>query len=245
MGGDIHAETEMTGGEPAGLDHIELLQSLSRTDREALQRRCGWRDLAQGEEMLARDSDSDEVLFIVKGRVQIADWSASGREVAYAVVEEGGHVGELSAIDGLPRSASVIALAPCRVASLSRAAFIELVESRPGVAMALLRRLARIIRENDERITELSTIGAMQRVYRELLRLALPDPAHDGGLVIRGLPTQEALAARLGTTRETVARVLAQLARAKITRRHGRTLVVHDEEQLLALADPAGDGIDR
>ena len=235
----------MKGQELADLDHVELLQSLTDEDRKMLRRRCTWRDLAPGEEILARDSDSDEVLFIVKGRVQIADWSASGREVAYAVVEEGGHVGELSAIDGLPRSASVIALNSCCVASLSRAAFLELVETRHGVAMVLLRRLARIIRENDERITELSTIGAMQRVYRELFRLAVPDPEHDGGLVIRDLPTQEALAARLGTTRETVARVLAQLARAKITQRRGRTLFVHDEEQLLALADPAGDGLER
>ena len=177
--------------------------------------------------------------------MQIANWSTTGREVAYAEVGKGAHVGELSAIDGLPRSASAVAQTPCRIASLPRAAFIELVETKHGVAMVLLRRLAKIIRENDERITELSTIGAMQRVYRELLRMAVPDPGRDGGLVIRELPTQEALAARLGTTRETVARVLAQLSRAKITQRHGRTLVVHDEQQLLALADPTGDGWDR
>ena len=227
-----------------GLGHIELLQGLLDEDRGRIARRCHWRDFAQGEEILARDGESDEVLFVVKGRVQIAAWSASGREVAYAVVDEGGHVGELSAIDGLPRSASVIALDACRIASLSAEAFVDLVSNQPSVAMALLRRLAHIIRENDERITELSTIGAMQRVYRELWRLAQPDPENDGGLIIRNLPTQETLAARLGTTRETVARVLSQLARAKITHRRGRTLHVHDEQQLLALADPEGDGLD-
>lgn len=74
----------------------------------------------------------------------------------------------------------------------------------------MLQRLARIIRDNDEKITELATMGAMQRVYREFLRHARPlggDP--QGALVGEDLPTQETLAGRLGTTRETVARVLA------------------------------------
>jgi len=165
--------------------------------------------------------------------------------VAYAVIEAGGHVGELSAIDGLPRSATVTALGSCRVAALSSAAFDELIAAHPAIALLLLRRLARVIRESDIKITELSTVGAMQRVHRELLRLATgPDGAEGpSARVIRDLPTQETLAARLGTTRETVARVLAQLVRAKITRRSGRTLFIEDPARLEALADPEGAGL--
>ncbi len=221
--------------ETTELDGIVLLRSLTPERRAALARRCAWRNFRPGEEILARDDPGDAVLLIASGRARVVNFSASGREVAYAVVEAGGHVGELGAIDGAPRSASVLALEPCRVASLGAAAFMELVEAESGVALALLRRLARIIRDNDEKITELATIGAMQRVYRELRRLAAPVPG-SGRLAIDALPTQEALAARLGTTRETVARVLAQLARTRITERQGRRLLIHRPDELEILA---------
>jgi CRP-like cAMP-binding protein len=185
--------------EASDLDGIALLVSMSRARREALARRCAWRRFRPGEEILARDEPADAVLFIVEGRVRVVDFSVSGREVAYAVVGAGGHVGELGVIDGAPRSASVVAVDACRVACLPATAFWELLEAESSVAKALLQRLARIIRDNDEKITELATMGAMQRVYRELVRLSRP--LADGVLVVENLPTQEILAGRLGTTR--------------------------------------------
>lgn len=224
-----------------GLDMIELLRGLAPLARAALVKQCVWRRYQAGEEIVAREDDSSDVLFIAEGVVQIADYAPSGREVAYADVQAGGHVGELSAIDGLPRSAAIIARTNCLIAQLSRPAFIRLIEDEAGVALALLRRLTAIIRSANVKVTELSTIGAMQRVYREVQRLTIPDPDNAHGAVINNLPTQETLAARLGTTRETVARVLSQLARAKITQRRGRTLYINDMDQLDALADPDGD----
>ena len=88
-----------------------------------------------------------------------------------------------------------------------------------------------MIRRTDARIAELSVLGAMQRDYRELSRLARPMP--DGGSArISPLPTQEALAALVGTTRETVARALGQLAKAGVARRRGRELLILDPEGL-------------
>ena len=225
----------------SNLNNIQLLQSLEAGAKATLVRQCIWRHYAAGEEIVAREDDTNDVLFIAEGAVQIADYAPSGREVSYADVLAGGHVGELSAIDGLPRSAAVIARSDCLIARLSCHAFMQLIEDEPKIALALLRRLTQIIRTTNEKITELSTVGAMQRVYRELQRLASVDPDNDQGLIIANLPTQETMAARLGTTRETVARVLAQLARAKVTKRSGRTLYVRDAEQLDALANPEND----
>ena len=92
----------------------------------------------------------------------------------------------------------------------------------------MLKTLARVIRRTDVRIAELSVLGAMQRMYRELSRLARPMP--DGGSVVSPLPTQEASAALVGTTRETVARALGQLAKAGIARRRGRELMILNPE---------------
>jgi CRP-like cAMP-binding protein len=222
-------------GEAGSLDRIRLLAALTPEARARLARRCAWRHYRAGAAILARDQAGSEVLLIVEGAVRVVNVSPSGREVAYAVVEAGGHVGELAAIDGAPRSAGVVAVRDCHVASLSGPAFMALLAEEAGVAILVLKHLARIIRLADERIAELSTMGAVERVYSELLRLARPDPEREGAVVVAPLPTQEDLAARVGTTRETVARALGRLARSGIARRHGRALSIRAPEILEAL----------
>lgn len=225
----------MTASPAATLDGIRLLAPLSAAERQALAARCSWKRYGAGERILSRDSDSRDVLFVVAGQVRVVNYAASGREVAYAVIGAGSHVGELSAIDGEPRSASVEALTECLVAALGSRPFQELLLAHPAVTLALLRNLTGIIRRSDERIAELSVLGAMPRVYRELRRLARPCAT---GAVVDPLPTQEALAAHVGATRETVARALSQLAKAGITRRRGRELLITDLALLEALGDP-------
>jgi CRP-like cAMP-binding protein len=218
-----------------GLDRIALLAGLPPATRVALSARCAWRAYEPGELILSPESPSRDVLFVVQGRVRVVTFAASGREVAFAVLEAGAHVGELSALDGEPRSASVEALAPCRVASLPSAAFRELLLQHPQLALELLKGLARVVRRSDERIAELSVLGAVPRVYRELRRLARPEGK---GAVIAPLPTQEALAAHVGATRETVARALSQLAKTGIAERRGRELLIRDLALLEALGEP-------
>lgn len=94
---------------------------------------------------------------------------------------------------------------------------------------------------------DLSTLGAVQRVYQQLLRMAQPEE-EDGEWCIRGLPTHKAIASLASTTRETVARSMSQLATAGIVERRGRTLHVLDRTTLERLAgafDDLEDGLSR
>jgi CRP/FNR family transcriptional regulator, cyclic AMP receptor protein len=220
------------------LGKIRLLASLPAAELTGLERRCRWRHCHAGEQILDRDSSTRDVLFITQGRIRVVNYAASGREIAFAVVEAGGHVGELSAIDGEARSATVVAVTDCTVASLSAATFGELLERHASVAVALLRHLSKIIRTSDERISELSVLGAVPRVYRELLRLAEPDPADLSAWRIAELPTQHDIASRVGATRETVARALGQILTSGVVRRHGRTLLIRDRAMLEELGSP-------
>ncbi len=224
------------------LDQIELLASLDPQAREALAQRCVWRRYKGGEQVLDRDSTSRDVLFITAGDVRVVNYSASGRETTFADLGAGSLVGEIAAIDGMTRSASVIATTACTVAVLPGDQFVELVEQNAPIAFKLLRHLSGIIRTNNERIAELSTVGAVQRVNRELLRLCQPDKAGEGA-VISPLPTQQDLASRVGATRETVARALSQLMNAGVIERRGRTLHIRDTDMLSFLASPDGDGV--
>ena len=149
----------------------------------------------------------------------------------YAVIGEGGHFGELSAIDGLARSASVVAIEDCLLATLTPTQFESLIRGQPDVAVALLRKMVGIIRATDERLTEATTLGAIARVGCERLRLAQHDERAGAWLIVP-LPTQRDLAGRTGTTRETVARTLSLLTRDGLIRRSGRTLRIHDKAAL-------------
>lgn len=220
------------------LGEVRLLASLPAAELVALERRCRWRRYHGGEQILDRDSTTRDVLFITDGRIRVVNYAASGREIAFAVVEAGGHVGELAALDGEARSATVVAVTDSMIAALSAEIFNELLQRHATMAVDLLRHLSRIIRTGDERIAELSILGAVPRVYRELLRLATPSLGEPGAWLIADLPTQQDMASRVGATRETVARALGQILTAGVVQRRGRTLLIRDKEMLEELSEP-------
>jgi len=216
------------------LDNIQLFASLAPEERRNLEKRCRWRRYRSNEQILDKDSDDHDVYFVAEGQVQIVNYSMTGREIALARLQAGSFFGELAAIDGQPRSASVVAVEPCLLASASPSLFIDLVTRYPGVARGVLAKLCGIVRSCDERIMDLSTLGAVQRVYLELLRLGREDAS--GQLLIAKLPTHKTIASRASTTRETVARSISQLTAANIMAKHGDGLLVRDREKLEKLA---------
>jgi len=217
------------------LDGVELLAGLRDEDRARLARSCRWRRWEPRQQVLDQGGEGNEACFIVAGAVRVVNYAANGREVSLADVGAGGTVGELAAIDGGPRSASVFALEPTLTASLGADAFKRMVASHPEVAFRIMQKLAAMVRDADRRIMDLSTLNAPGRVHGELLRLACGHAGADGGAVIAPAPVHADIAARTGTTRETVARAFAELARAGIAVRRGGALAVPDIGRLAAL----------
>ena len=211
---------------------VAILGCLDDAERARVARSCRLSRFAAGTGVIGEDREGQEVVFVLEGRVRVIGRTESGRLVSFAEIEAGGHVGELAALDGGPRTADVEAITDCRVAILPPAAFNDLLHAHPCIAVALLRELARVIRTADLRITELSTLGAAQRLARELLRRASPVPGTAGGHIVDPMPTQEQLASITGATRETVARLLAQLQHAGVTRRSGSRLAILDAARL-------------
>jgi CRP-like cAMP-binding protein len=215
----------------------KMLAPLDRAAIARIETQCSWKVAHANEPILSRDSDSRDVFFVVKGRCRIVNFSPSGREVAYAVAGAGDFFGEMAAIDGLPRSATVVALEDCILGSITINAFRDLVEQHPKVGFVIMEKLVRIVRTSDDRIMDLATLSAYQRVYSELLKLIKPDPVRQGSWLIYPLPTQAQIAAQASTTRETVARVLSHLSADGIAERKSKTLYVRQVERLRQLCD--------
>lgn len=223
------------------LARIELLRGLPDDVLDSLERRLMLRRFPAGGRILERGTPGGDVHFILEGRVRVVTVSPAGREVILAEIGPGGHVGELAALDGGPRSASVVAATDCLLGVLDGPTFRGLLARHPEVALRLLAEFAHLVRVADLKILELVAMGAMARLCALLLREARPDPS--GGFAVADLPTQEVLAAETGTTRETVGKLMVQLTRAGLVRRRRRTLLLTDPERLRALAgaEPAAD----
>ncbi|MCA1941590.1 MAG: Crp/Fnr family transcriptional regulator [Caenispirillum bisanense] len=220
------------------LDGIGLLDSLTVEERDALGRTCRWRRYASGEQIIDRSSDSRDVFFVIGGAVRVVIYSLSGREIALDDITAGGVFGELAALDGSPRSASVMAIGETTVASMTADQFLRVLREHPDVALALMRRLATVIRVSGARILDLSTLGANNRVHADLLALCrTAEVTPEGHARIRPIPVHSDIAARVSTTRETVARVLNDLSRQGIVRRDADALVVLDVERLRDLVE--------
>ena len=226
----------MSSEQQSRLANVVLLDGLSDDEKRNLEKRCRCRRYQTREQILDKDSSDRDVYFVAEGALQVVNFSMTGREIALARLAAGSFFGELSAIDGQQRSASVVALENCLLGSLSPQLFIEQIVSHPELAVRVLQRLAGIVRSCDERIMDLSTLGAVERVYRQLLRLAEESPVDPGSWLIRALPTHKAIAAMASTTRETVARSVSQLAAGNIVERKGRILYLRDRERLEKLA---------
>ena len=216
---------------------VTVLACLDPTERGQIARQCRLSRFAAGDFVIGEHREGQEVVFVLEGRVRVVGRTASGRLVTFAEIDAGGHVGELAALDGGARTADVEAIAPCLAAIMPPSAFQKMLETHPKIALAFLRNLARVIRDADLRISELSTLGAGERLARELLRRAQPAAADTSQLIVDPVPTQEQLASVTGATRETVARLLGQLQQAGLTRRAGSRLTILDTDQLAQLAD--------
>ena len=214
------------------LARVGLMESLDGSERAKLESQCNWRRYRLGERLFERGSAGREVYFVIEGSVNIVSFSPTGREVAFATSHAGDTVGELAAIDGQPRSASVVAAEDTLLAVLPSEAFVALVKRRGDIAFQLLQRLSMFVRKGDDRVLELSSLKATNRVYAELLRLAEPDEAAPDLWTIKPLPPLRDLASSASTTRELVSNALKALYPSGLIRRQGNNLYILDRAAL-------------
>ncbi len=216
---------------------IGLLAEIAPERLSELERTARWRRCQAKELVFDMQSSGTELYFIVEGALQVVNYSPAGREVSFAQVPAGGYIGEMSAIDLKTRSATVVAMEGTVLASITSDIFKKLIVDYPKIALVVLQDLAAMVRAADERIMDLSTLSAINRVHSELLRLAVVDEDDDNMAIISPILTHSDIAARASTTRETVSRVLSNLSRIRIFDREQDAFRVLDVERLTNLIE--------
>ncbi len=219
------------------LSGIELFDGLAGSDRDALARLCRWRRYAAHKYIIGHQDETNDVYFIVGGRVRVTIFSPSGKEVSFRDLPAGKSFGELAAIDGAPRSATVIALCDSVLTSMPAEAFRRVLNDHPVVAAKVMQYLAGMVRALSERVVEFSVLAVRNRIHAELLRLARDQGMNAETAIITPAPPHADIASRVSTHREAVTRELSALARAGLIERRDGALVIADIARLARLVE--------
>lgn len=221
-------------GREQDLARLPLLAGLSaQVLRDVAAHLQVWQ-VERGDWVLEKGERSDHLLFLLEGRLQVVDMTEDGRYVGLNLLSPGDYFGELSMIDGRPRSASVLAMERSRVASIARNTALAVIYNNAQVVERLTRKMADSLRKASDYRSILSIPNAFQRVYAFLHRMTVVAP---GGLtVIERMPTQQEVAIMVNTSRETVSRAVQALMERGVVEKDLRRLIVR---QPAALAEAA------
>jgi CRP/FNR family transcriptional regulator, cyclic AMP receptor protein len=188
---------------------------------------------------------ADEVLFLAsdpgdgcyridEGLLKVSMMSRTGTERILAFMGPGSIVGELSMIDGRPRSAAVVGVRDATLSFLSRAAFEAFAQRQPEIYKSLVTLLATRLRETDTVIAAGSFLPLKGRVASTLLELAVHfgQDVGSGRIVIRQKIGQSDIAAMAGIARENVSRILNDWKRRKLVSRLSGYYCLENKAQL-------------
>jgi CRP/FNR family cyclic AMP-dependent transcriptional regulator len=159
--------------------------------------------------VITNEGDRGESMFVIlSGKVKVYVSDDDGREMILDIYGAGDYVGEM-ALDGRPRSASVMTLESTTCSVVTRDALKEAVASSPDFAMKLVDTLIERARIATDNVKNLALMDVYGRVARLLLSLAKEQP--DGKLVVPERMTQQDIADRVGASRDMISRIFKDL----------------------------------
>jgi CRP/FNR family cyclic AMP-dependent transcriptional regulator len=197
------------------LRRVELLAHLPVLELQAAARAARPLSKKQGARIFEEGSVADSCYIITSGRAKVVLSGQAGAEVTVGTAEPYELVGELSLLDGAPRSAGLVALEDCRLIQLPKSAFDQL-RLNPAFQDKLFHHVARMLRRATEQLRVSYTYSSTERVAWCLARFSMRRGRRIGDtLAISPKPSHQEVADMVGCTRETVSRALQRLKRLR------------------------------
>lgn len=189
---------------------VPFLEALSPEARHELDGMGTLRSFTTGATILSEGELANRVGIVRDGLVKLTATQSDGYQTVLALRGGGELLGEMSALDGSPRTADVQALVPCAVQLVPAAEFVRFVQEQPSASMAVIRTLVARLRESDHHRIQYGADGVPRRLARQLLQLADThgEVAADCSIDISLPFTQDDLAGVVSASRDAVARAL-------------------------------------
>lgn len=229
-----HSELEL-------LSQSLLFADLPRERLSAVLENCQCLRLPEKKEVYRRGEPGKEMCIVLSGGVKISTLSADGKEIIFDLLSAGDFFGELSLLDGKPRTATVTTLVPTVLVIMERSFFIPFLEDNPTTAIRLLHFLAHRLRAMDTLLEEVLFFDSETRLAKRVLALKDIYGKGVGSTVqIEFKISQQDIANLVGITRERVNKHLKQWERAEIISLKQGRLTIRNLPLLQELASESG-----
>ena len=209
----------------AVLKAVPLFSSFPDDQLRMLTSVVGRRSVPRSTTVMASGDPTDSLYIVLSGRLKVLMSDAEGKEVILSIIGPGEFFGEMGLIDDSPRSASVLAIEPCELLSISKRDFKKCMAENFDMSMAVMRGLVRRLREADRKIGSLALLDVYGRVARLLLDMA--ETVDGEKMVTKRLPKQD-IAKMIGASREMVSRVMKDLQMGGYIEMRGSNIVLRD-----------------
>jgi len=209
---------------------VPLFSELSDDAISSLSRLAARRRYPRDTVVFFENEEGDCLFMILEGRIKVTILGDDGREIILTMLGPGDLFGEMALLDNEPRSATAIAVEESELLLLQRSDFQAVVGDNPGISIALIKVLTARLRRANQQISTLALLDVYGRVARVILDMAREEGRRlkDGRIAFRRATHQE-IANRIGTTRETVTRMLKDLERQGLVRIEGREIVLQQD----------------
>jgi CRP-like cAMP-binding protein len=206
---------------------VPIFSELTDADISSLATLSSRRRYPKDTVVFFENEEGDFFFMILEGRVKVTILGDDGREVILSILGPGDFFGEMALLDNEPRSATAIAIEETELLSLHRTDFQSVLTDNRSITTALIKILTARLRRANHQISTLALLDVYGRVARVIVDMAREEGRRlrDGRIAFRRATHQE-IANRIGTTRETVTRMLKDLERQGLIAFEGREIVV-------------------
>jgi CRP/FNR family cyclic AMP-dependent transcriptional regulator len=195
--------------------------------------------LKRGTTIVSKGDPGNSLIAVISGTVKISVSSADGRSAILNLIGPGEIFGEMSVLDGQPRSADATANTNCEIFIIDRREFLPFVRSQPALAMKFIELLCARLRWTSDQVEQVILQNLPGRLASALIRLTEKHKLAGGGRTIA--VTQQEISEMVGMTRESINKQLRVWATRNWVRLEHGAIVVLDAGPLQALAEAGGE----
>lgn len=179
------------------------------------------------------------MMAVMRGRVKVCTYSADGRELVLNFIDRGQLFGEISLLDGQPRSADAVAIEDTELLTLDRGRLLPFLKAHPEISTRLIEVLCQRLRWTSEALEDALLRDAQARVARGLLRLATAFGKQEAsGLRLDIKISQQQIGNLIGVSRESINKYIVEWGRAGYLTVSNGYITIVDREALDELSDP-------
>ena len=183
---------------------IPLFAGLPENQVYQIARMAGVRKVPRNTALVRVGDKTDALYVLVSGSAKVLNRDVEGREVILSLLGAGECFGEMSLIDGSPRSADVVSCEPCELLVIAKSDFARALSENVDLCLNIMKSLADRLREANRKIESLALMDVYGRVAKLLLDFS---ELEDGRRVIRRKISKQDMAKMVGASREMDSRV--------------------------------------